>query len=521
MNTQFENSPVPKGRTKKYHEFNSPISMPSTMIVKAKLNMTEPCDSDELEADLLADTIVNVGTIARSVSTGHSGGGVALPSSFGSQIASFLGHGNRIQGDLKTQMESGFDRDFSNVRLHTDNAAAEMSSCISAKAFTYGNDIFFNRGQFNPETRDGQRLIAHELTHVVQGTGKIGRDPEEQVKQEIQEDPKRRWTGDEMFDRMWFNHPSLWHVKPNDPEHDDAKKYTELENTVISIILDHLDGKELDSLLNSQVGDNKVRTIVRKFINKYKKQLRSIIQKNPEDYYSYLGNIVRQVLLYYDDNHFFNKTIDLSTQINGCGTRLTLMMAQSGLKIAGGERFGNYKAKGHSLYNIGEQFPVMSGPKAFIKALDGKKNTKQQDLKPLKTIKLTRENSIRMLELARNFTYTLRTLKSDTKKDIEEKEKKLKVVAELLLDGYVRDQLERVKMEDSTESGTSQPGLIVMTTNIWHDASGHVTLWNGKAAADDLDVRFIEKKGGEQVYRLYNIHDINWETVNLKEDDSQ
>ena len=225
--------------------------------------------------------------------------------------------------------------------------------------------------------------------------------------------------------------------------------------------------------------------------------------------------------MYYDDNHFFNKTIDLSTQINGCGTRLTLMMAQSGIKIAGGDRFGNYKAKGHSLYNIGEQFPVMSGPKAFIKALDGKKNTKQQDLKPLKTIKLTRENSIRMLELARNFTYTLRTLKSDTKKDIEEKEKKLKVVAELLLDGYVRDQLERVKMEDSTESGTSQPGLIVMTTNIWDDASGHVTLWNGKAAADDLDVRFIEKKGGEQVYRLYNIHDINWETVNLKEDDSQ
>lgn len=175
MHTQLENSPAHKGQSKKSGESNPPVSKPSQVLVKAQLEMTTPGDSDEQEADAVADSIVTEGKIARSVSTGHSGGGIALPSQFASQISSFQGQGSRIAGDLKTKMESGFGRDFSNVRLHTDNAAAEMSSSISAKAFTYGNDIFFNRGQYSPDTKDGQRLIAHELTHVAQGRGKVER----------------------------------------------------------------------------------------------------------------------------------------------------------------------------------------------------------------------------------------------------------------------------------------------------------------------------------------------------------
>ena len=52
-----------------------------------------------------------------------------------------------------------------------------MSSSIHAKAFTLGNDIYFNRGQFSPETSEGQRLVAHELTHVAQGGNYIKRLP--------------------------------------------------------------------------------------------------------------------------------------------------------------------------------------------------------------------------------------------------------------------------------------------------------------------------------------------------------
>ncbi|MGP1420105.1 MAG: eCIS core domain-containing protein [Tannerella sp.] len=77
---------------------------------------------------------------------------------------------------LRSQMESGFEADFSGVRLHTGSAAEAMSNNLRAKAFTYGNDIYFNRGQYSPDTTAGQHLIAHELTHVVQQSGKVGRE---------------------------------------------------------------------------------------------------------------------------------------------------------------------------------------------------------------------------------------------------------------------------------------------------------------------------------------------------------
>ena len=76
---------------------------------------------------------------------------------------------------LRNMMESGFGQDFSHVRLHCDSEAASLSSSIHAKAFTHGSDIYFNQGQFSPYTSEGQKLMAHELTHVVQGTGTVER----------------------------------------------------------------------------------------------------------------------------------------------------------------------------------------------------------------------------------------------------------------------------------------------------------------------------------------------------------
>lgn len=176
MNAQFDHAPQEKNNQKRSTE-NAGISMPSTVLVHARLEMTNPGDSDEQEADEMAESVVNEGKIARAVSTGHSGGGIALPSQFGNQLASLQGHGSQLYGDLKNQMESGFGRDFSSVRLHTDDAAAEMSSSISARAFAYNNDIYFNRNQFRPDSTEGQRLVAHELAHIVQGGRKVARDP--------------------------------------------------------------------------------------------------------------------------------------------------------------------------------------------------------------------------------------------------------------------------------------------------------------------------------------------------------
>lgn len=57
------------------------------------------------------------------------------------------------------------------VRVHHDASAARLAGAVAARAFTVGNDVFFGAGQYRPHTGDGRRLLAHELTHVVQQRG--------------------------------------------------------------------------------------------------------------------------------------------------------------------------------------------------------------------------------------------------------------------------------------------------------------------------------------------------------------
>ncbi len=71
-------------------------------------------------------------------------------------------------------MERSFQADLSNVRIHTGQPSAELNQNVEAKAFTYGSDIYFDHQQYQPYTPEGQHLLAHELTHVLQqnGTGR-------------------------------------------------------------------------------------------------------------------------------------------------------------------------------------------------------------------------------------------------------------------------------------------------------------------------------------------------------------
>ena len=151
-------------------------SMPSRTIVHPKLEMTTPESEEEKEADAVASDIMAGGKLARSISGGGQAGGIAVSSQMESQLGQLQGQGQPMPEALRGMMERGFGRDFSQVRLHTDGTAAEMSSSISAKAFTHGNDIYFGRGQYSPSTTEGQQLVAHELTHVAQGNGKVARE---------------------------------------------------------------------------------------------------------------------------------------------------------------------------------------------------------------------------------------------------------------------------------------------------------------------------------------------------------
>lgn len=83
-----------------------------------------------------------------------------------------MGTGRALDGNLRSRMEPAFGVDFSNVRVHTDSRAAELSSQLKARAFTIGSDVAFGASQYRPGTLRGDALIAHELAHVVQqGSG--------------------------------------------------------------------------------------------------------------------------------------------------------------------------------------------------------------------------------------------------------------------------------------------------------------------------------------------------------------
>jgi hypothetical protein len=78
------------------------------------------------------------------------------------------GPGRRLPASARSWAEPKFGTSFDAVRVHTDGAAARAADGLSAHAFTVGNDITFAAGQFAPETPTGRRLLAHELTHVLQ-----------------------------------------------------------------------------------------------------------------------------------------------------------------------------------------------------------------------------------------------------------------------------------------------------------------------------------------------------------------
>lgn len=82
--------------------------------------------------------------------------------------AGVRGNGAPLPSSIRAQAEPRLGADFSGVRVHTDAQAQAAAQSLQAKAFTRGSDIVFASGEYAPDTHDGQKLLAHELTHVVQ-----------------------------------------------------------------------------------------------------------------------------------------------------------------------------------------------------------------------------------------------------------------------------------------------------------------------------------------------------------------
>jgi hypothetical protein len=107
--------------------------------------------------------------------------------SVAANIQSLRGGGSALPAATRAFFEPRFGADFSGVRVHNDQRAADTAKSLNAKAFTVGQDIAFGQGQFVPDSHEGQNLLAHELTHVVQQ--RVGHAPRAAF---IQRDDKQK-----------------------------------------------------------------------------------------------------------------------------------------------------------------------------------------------------------------------------------------------------------------------------------------------------------------------------------------
>ncbi|MCI0438990.1 MAG: DUF4157 domain-containing protein [Chloroflexi bacterium] len=115
--------------------------------------------------------------LQRQAVVGAEGGD--LDSELAGVIDGARGKGQPLPDNLRAGMEQSFGTDFSNVRVHTDAKADALNGAVSAHAFTTGSDIFVRRSDYNPGSRSGQELLAHELTHVVQQGAAVQREADE------------------------------------------------------------------------------------------------------------------------------------------------------------------------------------------------------------------------------------------------------------------------------------------------------------------------------------------------------
>ncbi len=142
--------------------------------LQTKLNVGSAGDVYEQEADRVADQVLSSspqrGVKGAPVQVQRFAGGPQSQdtSAPGSVDSALSGSGSPLPTSVRENMEQRFGHDFSQVRVHSSNSAARSARDVNASAFTVGHDIVFGAGQFTPGTHEGQRLLAHELTHVVQ-----------------------------------------------------------------------------------------------------------------------------------------------------------------------------------------------------------------------------------------------------------------------------------------------------------------------------------------------------------------
>jgi hypothetical protein len=158
---------------------------------QAKLTINDPGDEYEQEADAMADKVMRMPVHDRSFFSPVSAnishlqrkcahceeeeklqrsetGNHPITDITASVHKTLGSSGQSLDKSTRSYMEQRFGYDFNDVQIHSDSLAHQSSSEINALAFTHDNHIVFGEGQYQPGTDSGKRLLAHELTHVIQ-----------------------------------------------------------------------------------------------------------------------------------------------------------------------------------------------------------------------------------------------------------------------------------------------------------------------------------------------------------------
>ncbi len=191
--------------------------------IQRKLQVGATDDPMEVEADAMADKVMRMpeasfiqrkcahceeeergirrapllSFIRKKGSNSDSDSGHTADDEVSNAIQSTRGGGSSLPEETRQFMEHRFGAGFSDVHVHTGDQAAQLSDRLNARAFTIGNDIYFNRGMYDPGSAEGKRLMAHELTHVVQQ----GAADENTV--------RRDDRVDDYTDKVFFNRPVI------------------------------------------------------------------------------------------------------------------------------------------------------------------------------------------------------------------------------------------------------------------------------------------------------------------------
>jgi hypothetical protein len=150
----------------------APARVGQSRLLQAKLTISAPNDPYEQEADRVAEQVTRAQAPPRIQRAATASAGADVTPEVESGISRLRGGGQPLDAATRATMETRIGHHFGQVRIHTDARAADLSSQVRARAFTVGSDLAFAPGQYQPGSAEGQRLLAHELTHVVQQGGR-------------------------------------------------------------------------------------------------------------------------------------------------------------------------------------------------------------------------------------------------------------------------------------------------------------------------------------------------------------